>query len=226
MPEKLLLLHGALGSEMQFHALKEELSGAFEVHSMNFEGHGGLASSNDFSIALFTQNVIDFLDENEISEINIFGYSMGGYVALNTAMKIPNKINKIITLGTKFNWDPQSAEKEVNMLNPDIIAEKVPQFAETLKQAHDPQDWKEVMNKTARMMIGMSKGARLEDADLRRLSHRVIIGVGTLDNMVSHAESAYVADLIPHATLVSLEGVKHPIEKVDMQVLLDYIISI
>ena len=45
MKEHIILLHGALGSENQFSQLKESLADKFEVHSMNFEGHGGKTSN-------------------------------------------------------------------------------------------------------------------------------------------------------------------------------------
>lgn len=225
MKEKLLLLHGALGSQNQFHALKESLKESFEVHTMNFEGHGGSESTNEFSMNLFSKNVMDYLQSNSIDKVSIFGYSMGGYVALTTALKIPEKITKIITLGTKFNWDIASAEREVKMLNPAKIEEKVPHFAEQLKQEHAPQDWKVVMKKTATMMLNMAKGAKLMDVDFKQIKQEVVIGIGSLDNMVSYEESEYVAGLLPHSKLVKLEGVKHPIGKIGVEDLVNYIKS-
>jgi len=223
MKEKLLLLHGALGSIKQFSALKEKLGASFEVYAINFEGHGGKASQNEFSIELFTNNVLDYLHEKSIEEITIFGYSMGGYVALSAALENPKKIKKVITLGTKFKWDLESAAKETQLLNPVKIEEKVPAFAEKLQQEHYPQDWKVVMNKTAAMMIEMGKGAKLMDSDFKKINQTVIIGIGSLDHMVSHEESKYVSELIPHSKLVKLEEVKHPIDTIGADELVDYI---
>ncbi len=225
MKENLLLLHGALGNKQQFKSLKDELSKTYKVYDLNFEGHGDNVSTKEFSMDLFTNNVIDFLNVQSIDTINIFGYSMGGYVALNMALKHPNKVSKIYTLGTKFNWDMASAEKEVSMLNPNIIQEKVPFFAEKLKTAHAPQDWKEVMNKTARMMINMAKGAKLLDSDFKQIPHPIVIGIGTLDKMVSLEESEHVSNLLPQAKLVQLKGGKHPIDKVDVGLLVEFIVS-
>lgn len=167
--EKLLLLHGALGSENQFKTIKETLEDSFDVYTMNFEGHGGQETSNEFSIQLFTKNVIDFIQVNSIDEINIFGHSMGGYVALNVVLKIPTKIKKVITLGTKFNWDLKSAEQEVKMLNPSVIEKKLPSFARKLEQEHYPQNWKSIMDKTAKMMLDLGKGAKLTETDFKKL---------------------------------------------------------
>ena len=223
MKETLILLHGALGSKNQFSLLIKALDPYFDIHTFNFEGHGGHESANEFSIQLFTKNLIDYVQANSIEEADVFGYSMGGYVALNAALKIPGKIKKVLTLGTKFEWTTESAAKEVRMLNPDKIEEKIPQFAERLRQEHMPQDWKKVMKKTADMMVDMGNGARLMDSDFKRIIQQVTIGIGSLDNMVSYEESKYVSDLLPNSKLVQLEGVKHPIDQIETDQLVNYI---
>ena len=225
MKEKLLFLHGALGSKRQFNDLVDSLQDVYELHTLNFEGHGGHYSSNEFSIALFTENVIDYLEANSINEITIFGYSMGGYVALNAALRIPEKIKKILTLGTKFHWTLASAEEEVKRLDPVKIEEKVPRFAEKLQKEHHPQDWSVVMTKTANMMINMAKGAKLEETDLKKIQVPVVIGIGSLDAMVTYKESEHAATVVPNAILMPLEGVPHPIEKASVQTLSNYILS-
>ena len=223
MKEKLLLLHGALGSKKQFNAIKDALNEQFDVHHLNFEGHGGVQSDKEFSIQLFTENVIKFLEENSIEKINVFGYSMGGYVALNTALKAPGNISKIVTLGTKFNWDIESANKELRMLNPDKIEEKVPQFANKLKEEHHPLDWKEVVSKTANMMLGLANGNKLKEEDLKKINHNVVIGIGTLDKMVSLEESENASNLLPNGSLNQLKDFQHPIDKVDPSDLVLYV---
>jgi esterase/lipase len=223
MKENLLLLHGALGSKNQFESVKELLEEDFVVHSLNFDGHGGSVSTKEFSIQQFTENVIDYLEANSMDEVIIFGYSMGGYVALNAALQIPEKIKRIITLGTKFRWDIVSVERETKMLDPIKTEQKVPLFAEKLKQEHYPQDWKLIMQKTATMMVNMAKGAKLVDSDFKKINQPVIIGVGSLDNMVSYEESEYVAALIPNSKLIQLEGIKHPIDTIETGELVQYI---
>ena len=225
MKQNLLLLHGALGSKKQFLRLKIELEEVYNVYDLNFEGHGGRASNSEFSIELFTSNVIEFLHIESLEKVKIFGYSMGGYVALNTALKIPEKISQITTLGTKFNWDMESAERETMMLDPIKIEEKVPHFAAKLKEDHYPLDWKSVMEKTATMMLNMAKGAKLTDDNFKKIIHPVTIGIGDMDNMVSYEESKLVSNLLPNAKLIKLKGVKHPIDKIDVKELTNYIIE-
>jgi pimeloyl-ACP methyl ester carboxylesterase len=224
MKPKLLLLHGALGSKKQFSRIKAALKNDFDVLSFDFAGHGDNTNEAEFTMDEFAQNIINFLDEKRIESIDVFGYSMGGYAALTAAASFSDRINRIITLGTKFNWTPESAEKEVRMLNPDKIEEKVPRFAAKLKAEHS-NDWKEVMNKTARMMLGLGNGQGLTNASLASIGHKVSIGIGSLDNMASVEESQNAAAVLPNGTFHMLEGVEHPIEKVGIEELRNYLNS-
>jgi pimeloyl-ACP methyl ester carboxylesterase len=128
MNPSLLLLHGALGSQKQFDPIIPLLEDQFDVHRFDFEGHGENVSDTAYSMKLFSQNVVEYLDKHSIEKTNVFGYSMGGYVALKTALAEPDRIGKIATLGTKFNWSLEAAQREVRMLNPDKIEEKGPPF--------------------------------------------------------------------------------------------------
>lgn len=215
--KKLVLLHGALGSKEQLEELAYLLEKKFQVYTLNFSGHGDQPEKEAFSNDLFSDNIYQFLSENKIEKCHLFGYSMGGYVALYFANKYPDKIGKIITLATKFNWTPESAAKEIKMLNPNIIEEKVPKFAAVLKALHLANDWKIVLNKTAAMMLGLGNGKALKENDLRSIKNEVLIAVGDADKMVAVDESSWAAENLPNGKLLVLKGVEHPIEKVDRQ---------
>lgn len=225
MKKTLLLLHGALGSNRYFRDLKTRLALDFNCYALNFEGHGGETTENEFSIDLFATNLIDFLDQNKLTNVLVFGYSMGGYVALTVANKRPELIEKIVTLGTKFNWSPELAAKEIRMLNPEIVEEKILKFAENLKSLHYPADWKIVMQKTAHLMQLLADGKGLKEEDFKNIQHKVIIGIGSADKMVTLEESERVAHLLPNGSLKVIENAPHPIEMVDLEVLSTYILA-
>ena len=216
MKEPLLLLHGALGTKIQFKALEAKLNDNFEIHSFDFEGHGENESNHEFSMTRFAANVIDYLDKNKIEQIHVFGYSMGGYVALNVALHHPKRIKKIMTLGTKFDWTKASAEAEMKMLNPEKIEEKVPAFAKGLASIHTSNNWKEVVLKTAQMMYGLGTGSKLTSNELSNINHKVLIGIGGKDKMVSIDESKQSADILPQGELMLIEECPHPIEQVNV----------
>jgi pimeloyl-ACP methyl ester carboxylesterase len=80
--QHLILLHGALGHANQLHPLADLLK-TYHVHTLNFSGHGGTPMSNaSFSIPLFAEEVRQYIRQNNLGNVAIFGYSMGGYVAM------------------------------------------------------------------------------------------------------------------------------------------------
>jgi len=219
MKQQLILLHGALGASSQLENLKAELSSTFAVHTFDFEGHGGRNSENNFSIDLFVDNVLEYMIHESINDSYFFGYSMGGYVALKLAAVHPEKVKGIFTYGTKFDWSPESAEKEVRMLNPAKIEEKIPHFAAALNSLHQPMDWKENMNKTAAMMLELGKSPTVNSSVLNKINIPVTIGIGDADQMVTIEESKKVSEQLPEGKLKIFENAVHPIEKSDVGLL-------
>src|SRR5687768_6245802 len=102
---QLLLLHGAIGSSEQLKPLADNLSKDFHVHLFDFPGHGGKPLPAGFSIQFFAESVVEYLNKNNLLKVSVFGYSMGGYVAMYLAKHYPLLIDHVITLATKFEWN-------------------------------------------------------------------------------------------------------------------------
>ncbi len=219
--EHVIFLHGALGSSeqvqpfiMQFKEKYPESS----CHTFDFYGHGKNAevnnNENEFSIQQFSNDLLNFINLiKDKSVINVFGYSMGGYAALVLAKDYPGVIEKIFTLGTKFAWNKETAEKESAMLDPDKIQEKLPVFAEALKARHGISSWKTVLKNTGLMMLSLGENSLLKPDDLKEINCKVRISVGDKDNMVSIEESKEAAGDLKYGSFQVLKNTFHPIEK-------------
>lgn len=211
--QQILLLHGALGSKKQFTPLIKMLDKNFDVHSLDFSGHGEKEITTSFSMSLFMENVKSYVKEKGLDKISIFGYSMGGYVALKLAASGETFIHRIYTLGTKFDWSETSTAMEVRKLNPEKIAEKVPHFANSLEQEHG-KNWKEVVRQTAKMMQRLSEKEHLTAADLKKVATPVKVLLGDNDEMVSKEETLWAVEHLANATFIQLENCAHPLHKV------------
>jgi len=215
--QHILLLHGAIGAKDQLTTLAEQLKPNYIVHTLNFSGHGGEPMPTHFSIEIFANDVLNYLDKNNIDKINIFGYSMGGYVAMCLAKIHPSRISKIMTLATKFHWTEKIAEKEIKMLNPEKIQEKLPEFAKTLEIRNKPNDWKLTLKETAEMMIALGKKNTLQLSDYETIDHQTLICIGDKDTMVTLEETIAVYRQLKNANFLVLPYTQHPIEKVDLE---------
>jgi pimeloyl-ACP methyl ester carboxylesterase len=222
--QHLLLLHGAIGSKEQLSALETELSADFSIHTLNFTGHGGEpVPEEDFSIPLFAAQLAAFIDSKGLSDVCIFGYSMGGYAALYLARHYPGKVARLITLGTKFIWDEIIAAKEVKMLDAQKMEEKVPVFAAELKQRHTEANWKPVLEKTAILLLGLGKDNALKAEDYKEITLPALLLSGDRDKMVIPEETLQVSRLLPAGQLGILPATPHPIEQVNVQTLAFFI---
>jgi len=216
--QDLLLLHGAIGSNAQLIPLQQKLEKSFIVHNLNFGGHGDAGTCvNGFSIETFANDMLKYIQQNHIVSANIFGYSMGGYVAMYLAKKHPERIAKLITLATKFYWDGETAAKEVQMLQPATIEAKLPAFAEVLKQRHG--NWQDVLEQTAVMLENMGEENPLKLDEYATIQHPCLLMLGDKDKMVSLNETVDVFKQLPNAQLCILPSTKHPIEQVNVDML-------
>ncbi|HLG03905.1 MAG TPA: alpha/beta hydrolase [Bacteroidia bacterium] len=216
MQNPLLLLHGAIGAADQMTHLKKALRRPFHPYVFDFPGHGKKDLPDEpFSIRLFAKEVVRFMDKKKIPVADIFGYSLGGYVGLYLARHYPERTGKVMTLATKFAWDPDSAEREIKLLDPVRIMEKVPRFAEALKKRHAGMQWEVVLKNTADLIRALGKDPELKDGDFELIVSPVLVAVGDRDTMVTLEETLYVSRIVTAAQLAVLPGAPHSIEQMD-----------
>ncbi|MBP7810191.1 MAG: alpha/beta fold hydrolase [Bacteroidia bacterium] len=219
----IILLHGAIGAKDQLEPLAKELSAnGYQTYSLNFSGHGQTPFQNQFSISQFAEELKLFIDKNNLVKPDVFGYSMGGYVALYLASQNHNLLGNIITLGTKFEWSTEIAAKEIKMLDAKTIAEKVPKFAEALEKRHG-DDWQLLLQKTADMMVDLGANNLLNRNAFSQIKSKVLIGLADSDTMVSISETDNAASKIIAAKRYTLANTKHPLETVNVNELVKII---
>lgn len=225
MNKPIVLLHGALGSSSQLEAVKKILKErGREVYTINFSGHSGKPfSEKGFGIDVFSRDLLSFLDDEKIEASDIFGYSMGGYVAMWLAYQHASRVNNVITLGTKFDWNPESAEKEIKKMDPEKIRAKIPAFARILEHRHAPNDWKELIRKTAEMMFDLGNNPLLTKEIISTINHKCKVLLGDQDDMADRSYSEKIAGWLPNGIFHVLENTTHPIEKIKLEMLVDLI---
>jgi hypothetical protein len=126
-------------------------------------------------------------------------------------------VKNIVTLGTKFDWTPESAEKEIKKMDAQKILEKVPAFARILETRHAPNDWKELLQKTASMMVQLGSQPLLSPEVLQSIINNTLILLGDQDDMADREYSKQVGHMLPHAKFKLLHHTPHPIERVNRE---------
>lgn len=215
----IILLHGAIGAKDQLEPLADELTLlGYKTYSLNFSGHGQTQFQSNFGIVQFAEELLEFVVKTHLIRPVVFGYSMGGYVALYLAAQKPGLFSEIITLGTKFEWNPEIAAKEIKLLDAKTISEKVPKFAAALQTRHG-KDWELLLQRTSEMMIELGTNSVLNDTNFSQITNKVLIGLADGDTMVSVAETDRAASMINRSNRYTLANTKHPIETVKVNLL-------
>ncbi|MBO9205154.1 MULTISPECIES: alpha/beta fold hydrolase [Niastella] len=218
--QHLLLLHGALGSKDQFQPLVHLLEDTYQVHTFNLSGHGGQPlPGSAFTIQSFSEHVARYIQDMNIKTVNVFGYSLGGYIAMYLAQQMPDTITKVVTLATKFHWDEKTASKEVKLLDSKTIQEKVPAFAEQLQQRHAPVNWTSLLDKTKELLINLGTNNTLQLEDYTGINTPCLVLLGDRDKMVTLEETLAVYKQLPNAQLGVLPATPHAFEQVNLSLL-------
>lgn len=221
MKPALLLLHGALGASSHFDTLAAVLAGQYTIHRFNFHGHGGMPlPETPFTIAACTRQLLDYIHAQQLAPVAIFGYSMGGYVALHTALQAPASISRILTLGTKFNWAPESAAKEIKQLDAAFLQAKAPGFVHQLQLLHGENEWEKLVQATAVLMEDLGRHPPLTADTLQHIAIPVRVMAGDRDAMVSIEETVEAYRRLPQASLTVLPDTPHALEKVNNAILI------
>lgn len=216
----LILLHGALGHSNNFEPYESFLSKHFKVHKILFHGHGGTdIPVEGLSIASYVEQLHQYIEERKLKDVYIFGYSMGGYVALCYALKQTAKVLSVLTLATKLLWTVEGAGKEAKMLQPEVIESKVPKYAAQLMALHGENHWRSLIPATAGLMMRLAENSLLNNTTYQALNIPVQMMVGDKDMMVTIEETLEAVRCIPHANIAVLPETKHPIDMVRPELL-------
>jgi len=88
--------------DIQLEALKDE----YRVIAYDIRGHGDSDTGNeDFSIDLFANDLISFMDSLKIRKAAVCGLSMGGYIAINAIGNYPERFEALILCDTQCDAD-------------------------------------------------------------------------------------------------------------------------
>jgi pimeloyl-ACP methyl ester carboxylesterase len=121
--DPVVLLHGAFMTiTNNWTGWIGELSKTRKVIAVELQGHGRTADiDRDISSANLADDVAALLDHLKIPRADLIGYSMGGGVAMQCAIRHPEKVRKVVVISARFRHD--GAVKEALDALPQLTAE-------------------------------------------------------------------------------------------------------
>lgn len=104
--EPVVMLHGAFMTITGWADWVKELSRTRKVIAVEMQGHGRTADiKRDMSFENLADDVAALLDHLKIPSADVIGYSMGGGVAMQTAIRHPERVRKVVVISAVFRYD-------------------------------------------------------------------------------------------------------------------------
>ncbi|SDJ43183.1 alpha/beta fold hydrolase [Chryseobacterium jejuense] len=201
--EPLVLLHGNSGSIKDYYQQIPVLSKQYKVIAIDTRGQGKSkdTSKRDFTYKLFADDVKALADELKLDKINIAGWSDGGNTGLEFALKYPERLNKLITIGA--NTFPEGVEEKL-----------IERFTNQMKQLNDLAP-EETFGERRLLKIMLTQ-PNISKEDLNKIKSPVLVIAGDRD-VIKPDHTEFISKQIPNAEKRIYKDTTHmvPFEKPD-----------
>jgi len=215
--EPLVLVHGLGGRALDFALLMPALARQHRVYALDLLGYAASDRSDvDYSVTLQTDILRQFLDSQRLTRVDLAGWSMGGWIALQFASQSPDRVRRLVLLdsaGMKF-----TPTFDLRLLSPHTMADmqalerlltphpaRAPAFItrDFLRVLRD-EDW--VIQRTVANMI---TGGEFLDGKLASVTMPVLIVWGKQDIMTPPSIAEEMRREMPQSVLAVLDGCGH-----------------
>ena len=153
----LILLHGGFGSVEMFGDNVERLAANRQVVGIDLQSHGRTPSSDrPMRFETMADDIAALITQLELGKADLMGFSLGGAVALRTAIQHPEVVDRLVLVSTPFRrsgWYPEMTAAMTAM---------GPEFAEPMKQspmyaayrevAPKVEDWQLLVNQVTELL--------------------------------------------------------------------------
>lgn len=104
----LIFIHGLSDNLLYWEFLANNLKYDYQILRVDLRGHGESELGNEeITIDTYSNDLNNLLEELHISELNLIGFSLGGAVALDFAIKYPQKVDSIVLMSSFYKADDE-----------------------------------------------------------------------------------------------------------------------
>ena len=211
----LLVLHGAAGcTQLETAALARRMSRRFRVVALDFSGHGASGlSDSPFSADRFADEARAALDYAGLEKTDVFGFSMGGYVALHFARLHPGRVRRLAVHGTCVRWDEALVRAMNARLDAGTLAADS-EAAQRLRALHG--DWKALFARTADFVRTLPDRSADMAAAAVQIQHPTLVSAVDRDDLFPLGATQRLHALLPQGRLALVPGARHAFQRLDL----------
>jgi 3-oxoadipate enol-lactonase len=221
----IIFIHGFPFNKSMWDRQVEALKDNYRVLAYDIRGHGSSEEgTGDFTIDMFANDLLGFMDELKIKTALLCGLSMGGYIALNVIEKYPARFDALILSDTQCIADsPEAKEKRIKAME-SIKENGVAKYADssiinlfapasfTAKREEIAAVREMIINTAEESLIKTLKALSVRNetcSKLPAIKVPVLIMVGKEDKITPPAAALFMHKEIPHSQMYILDHSGH-----------------
>jgi pimeloyl-ACP methyl ester carboxylesterase len=203
-PDPVILLHGGLGSTLNWGNQVPALIEKHKVIAADSRGHGrSTRSDQPYGYHLMASDVLALMDYLKIDKASIVGWSDGGIIGIDIAINNPERLDKLFAYGANYNVSGVDPAVETNP----VFGLAIGKAAEaSQKLSPTPGDFETFLQAISAMWFSQPD---YKPAELARITAPTVIADGQYEEAIRPEHTAELARLIPGAKLVILPNVSH-----------------
>jgi pimeloyl-ACP methyl ester carboxylesterase len=150
--EPLVLLHGGVGASEMFSPNLSGLSATRKLIAVHLQAHGHTTDINrPLQFEAMADDIAGLLKHLKLEHADILGYSLGGGVALQTAIRHPDAVRKLVLISTPFKQQGFYPDVLANMAQMGPDAAKFMNQS-PLYQLYPAVDWAALFKKLGNLL--------------------------------------------------------------------------
>jgi pimeloyl-ACP methyl ester carboxylesterase len=144
--DALILLHGGIGGSELFDPIRDRLAAGRRLITVDLPGHGHTASPDGpLRYEDMADQIAGLIEHLGLDQADLMGLSLGGGVAIRTAIQHPALVRRLIVVSAPFRqdgWFPEVVAGQ-SALGPEAaeMMKQSPFYATYVKVAPDPDGW-------------------------------------------------------------------------------------
>ena len=153
----LILLHGGLGTGDMFGPVRTGLAAHRQVITPDLQGHGRTADiDRPLDVRLMADDIAALIRHLGLEKPDLVGYSLGGGVALLTALKYPELVGKAVVASAHIRYDAldpamYAQQEQVGAAAADAL-KGTPMYEAYMAVAPQPEKFPQLLDKIGASM--------------------------------------------------------------------------
>lgn len=206
----LLFLHGGFGNIEDFNTIVPDLDKEFQIIGIDSRGQGkSTLGSKELTYEQIQKDIEHVLEHLNIDRLTIIGFSDGGIVAHRLAALTSLKIEKLVTIGSRWHLKSTESTKEIfSKITGESWKKKFPATYDAYQKLNSEPNFDLLAQSIVKMWLDPNSSGYPNEA-VKNIFCPLLIVRGDDDHLVSKSAVVELSELVKNSRLLNIPFAGH-----------------